>query len=67
MNDKKRNSEDNMVNSEKKTRDLAWLKLRDYHVVALKPEFDQHAIELEFRKFNGRRWCAYETELRGEP
>ena len=36
-----------MVNSETKTRDLVWLKLRDYHVVAMKPEFDQHAIELE--------------------
>ena len=56
-----------MVNSEKKTRDLVWLKFHDYHVEALKPEFDQHAIELEFRKFNRRRWCAYETELRGEP
>ena len=36
-----------MVNSEKKTRNPVWLQLRNYHVVALKPGFDQHAIELE--------------------
>ena len=32
---------------EKKTREPVWLKLRGYHVVALKPEFEEHAVELE--------------------
>jgi hypothetical protein len=36
-----------MVKSGKTTRDPVWLRLRGYHVVALKPEFDEHAIELE--------------------
>jgi hypothetical protein len=43
-----RNSEDNlMVKSEKKTRNLVWLKLPGYRVVASKPEFDEHAADLE--------------------
>jgi hypothetical protein len=36
-----------MVKSEKNTKDTVWLNLRGYHVVALKPEFDEHTIELE--------------------
>jgi hypothetical protein len=36
-----------MVKSEKKTRESVWLTLRGYHVVALKPDFDEHAMELE--------------------
>ena len=36
-----------MVKSEKKTKDPLWLKLRGYRVVALKPDFEEHTIELE--------------------
>ena len=36
-----------MVKSEKETRDVVWLRLRGYRVAALKPEFGEHAIELE--------------------
>jgi hypothetical protein len=36
-----------MVKSEKKTTELVWLRLRGYRVASLKPEFDEHAIELE--------------------
>jgi hypothetical protein len=36
-----------MVKSEKKMRDLVWLRLRGYHAVSLKPEFDGHTVALE--------------------
>src|SRR5262252_8025790 len=36
-----------MVNSKKKTRQPVWLRLRGYHVVTLKPDFDEHATGLE--------------------
>jgi hypothetical protein len=36
-----------MVKSETKTRNPVWLKLSGYRVAALKPEFDEHAVELE--------------------
>src|SRR5262245_41400235 len=36
-----------MMNTEKQTRGQVWLKLRGYRVAVLKPEFDEHAIELE--------------------
>ncbi len=35
-----------MMKSEKK-RNPVWLELSGYHVVALKPDFDEHAAELE--------------------
>jgi hypothetical protein len=35
-----------MVKSEKKTRNPVWLELPGYRVVAAKPEFDAHAVEL---------------------
>ena len=35
-----------MVKSEKK-RNPVWLELHGYHIVALKPELDEHAVELE--------------------
>jgi len=47
MNDKSEIVRTIMMNSEKKTTNPVWLKLRDYRVVALKPEFDQYAVELE--------------------
>jgi hypothetical protein len=37
-----------MVKSEKKTRNPVWIKLCGYHVVALKPQFDERALELEW-------------------
>jgi hypothetical protein len=36
-----------MVKSEKKTTEPVWLRLRGYRVASLKPEFGEHAIELE--------------------
>jgi len=36
-----------MMKSEKKTTERVWLKLRGYRVASLKPEFGEHAIELE--------------------
>src|SRR5262249_18453629 len=36
-----------MVKSEKKTRDLDWLRLSGYRVVSLKAELDDHTFELE--------------------
>jgi hypothetical protein len=36
-----------MFTAEKRTRDLVWLRLNGYRVVALKPEFDEHTIQLE--------------------
>ena len=36
-----------MTKSEKKTTELVWLRLHDYRVASLKPEFAEHAIELE--------------------
>ena len=36
-----------MMKPEKKISNPVWLELRGYHVVALKPEFKAHALELE--------------------
>src|SRR3989442_304287 len=61
-----------MVKSEKKTRDLVWLRLRGYRVAALKPEFGEHAIELERAIHDGipaypdsTRADFYDVELEG--
>jgi hypothetical protein len=35
------------MKTEKQTRGQVWLRLRGYRVAALKPEFGEHAIELE--------------------
>ena len=35
-----------MVKAGKKTQNPVWLKLPGYRVVASKPEFDEHAVEL---------------------
>jgi hypothetical protein len=47
MNDKSEIVRTIMMNSEKKTTNPVLLKLRDHRVVTLRPEFDQHAVELE--------------------
>jgi hypothetical protein len=36
-----------MLRSERKPENTVWLRLPGYHVVALKPELDDHAAELE--------------------
>ncbi len=53
-----------MVKSEKKTRNPVWLKLPSYRVVASKPEFDEHAVELQ--RAVQRGIAAYPDWARGD-
>jgi len=47
-----------MVKSEMKTTNAVLLRLHGYRVVALKPDFDQHTIELEEAIQEGISACA---------
>jgi hypothetical protein len=53
-----------MVKSEKKPMEPVWLKLPGYRVAALKPEFGEHAIELERAIHEGM--AAYSDPVRAD-